>query len=472
MQTHLRNPHKWPGTPVILFCVFASRAFPQAPADDHAGVRQILERLDRLERQNQELTEELRALRKDLALARGATSSAQSKVDVAKTEPAETTKARDLGERMDVQERRLEEQAQTKVEASQHLPIRITGMALFNSYLNSNSGNPDVPVVVTPGGGSFTGGATLRQTVLGLDFRGPEIFGGGRIRGFLNMDFFGDAGEPYGTFLRIRTGGIEFNWENTTLMFGQDKPLISPREPNSLAQVWVSPLTAAGNLWVWQPQVRVEQRFHLNENTILRAQAGLFETREAYGNATTAHAYSIQSFRPSAQGRVALARTLDDSRRVEIGSGFSASTTHVAETTVPSRVLTLDWFANPWRKLEFSGAFFRGQNVTNLGGAGTGFTLRNYYHAVPVHADGGWAQLSFLATPRLTFNLFGGQQQNRGRDLWWDDLAKNQAYGANVMYRLAPNVIISLESEQLRSNYLATGNRLNNHYDLGLAYLF
>ena len=34
------------------------------------------------------------------------------------------------------------------------------------------------------------------------------------------------------------------DWANTSIMFGQDKPIISPRDPDSLAQVGYSPLTA------------------------------------------------------------------------------------------------------------------------------------------------------------------------------------------------------------------------------------
>ena len=49
---------------------------------------------------------------------------------------------------------------------------------------------------------------------------------------------------------------------------------------------------------------------------------------------------------------------------------------------------------------------------------------------------------------------------------------KNQSYAGNLMYRMGPNVILSFESGQMRTTYLATGNRLNNRYDLGFAYLF
>jgi hypothetical protein len=40
------------------------------------------------------------------------------------------------------------------------------------------------------------------------------------------------------------------------------------------------------------------------------------------------------------------------------------------------------------------------------------------------------------------------------------------------MWRLAPNVIASSEMSQARTAYLISGHRLNDHYDLALAYLF
>jgi len=464
MQIHPRLLHRWLGATLVFFCFLGNAWSAQTSPGDSATLHQILDRLDRLEQQNRDLTVEVGELRKELAQVRSVPGGAPAGAEAAKTEPPAS-----LPQRMDVEERRVEEMAQTKVESSQHFPIRITGMALFNSYINSNSSAPDLPVLVQPG--PLTGGATLRQTVIGLDYQGPEIFGNGKIHGFLSMDFFGATSDQYGGSLRIRTGGIEFNWADTSVMVGQDKPLLSPREPNSLAEVWVAPLADSGNLWVWQPQIRVEQRFHLNDSTTLRAQGSLFETRENYSGIGPVYG-PIQASRPSVEGRVALAHNFDEAHRVEFGAGFGGSTTHVADTTVPSRVFTLDWFANPWRKLEFSGEFFHGQDVSNLGAAGIGYTIMNPYNVVPVHAVGGWAQLSFLATPRLTFNLFGGQQQNRGSDLGWGDVAKNQTYGGNLMYRIAPNVIISLESEQERTNYQGTGRPLNNHYDLGVAYLF
>ena len=374
MQIHHRFLPRWLRATFLSLIAFRPAAVAQTPPENLPALEQILNRLDRLEQENRQLAQEIRALRNELALAREQPGKPPG--DAAS---ADATQPDNLAERMDVQERRLEEQAQTKVESSQHFPVRITGMALFNAFLNSHSnGSLVVPVVVPAANTALTGGATMRQTILGLDFRGPEIFGGGKIHGFVNMDFFAGSGEPYDSLVHLRTAGIEVNWENTTVMFGQDKPLISPREPNSLAQVGLSPLTGAGNLWLWQPQARVEQRFHLDAQTTFRAQAGVFATREDYGYIPPTFASSVQNLRPALQGRFSLAHSLDDERRIEVGSGFDASTTHVAGATVPSRVFAVDWFANPWRKLEFSGAFFRGSNLANLGGVGQGFTIVKY----------------------------------------------------------------------------------------------
>jgi hypothetical protein len=468
MQIHRRILHRWPAATLIFLTAWVTVAAAQAPPENSTALQQILERIDRLEQQNRQLADEVHELRKELALAREGPASTP-----ATAVPSDGVPAATVAERLDVQERRLEEQAQTKVESSQHLPVRITGMALFNAYLNSRSSDGMVvPIMASASGSALTGGATFRQTILGLDFHGPETFGGGKIHGFINMDFFGSSGGPYDGQFRIRTAGLEVNWENTTVMFGQDKPLIAPREPNSLAQVGTPSLSGAGNLWLWQPQVRVEQRFHLDDRTSIRAQVGVFETREDYGYTPPAYAASLQSARPGVQGRFSVAHSWDDERRIEIGSGFHTSTTHVARETVPSRVFSLDWFANPWRKLEFSGTFFHGQNLSNLGGIGQGLTIVYPYDVIPVHADGGWAQLSYLIAPRLTFNLFGGDQENRSRDLLYDGVNKNRAYAANLMFRLAPNVIFSLETGQVRTTYLGVGSRLNNHYDLSFAYLF
>ena len=90
----------------------------------------------------------------------------------------------------------------------------------------------------------------------------------------------------------------------------------------------------------------------------------------------------------------------------------------------------------------------------------------------PVGATGGWAQLKVRVTPRVSFNFYGGQEDDRNSDLHYGGIAKNQAYAGNIMYRLGSNVIASFEGSQVRTTYIKSGTLSFPHYDLALAYLF
>src|SRR5206468_1103611 len=106
------------------------------------------------------------------------------------------------------------------------------GMALFNAFLNSKeNGGAEYPVVAGPGTAE-RGGATVRQTIIGLDFQGPATVWGGKIRGSVYMDFF--AGTT-NSAMRVRTASIELDWKTRSIMTGLEKPIFAPREPSSLA---------------------------------------------------------------------------------------------------------------------------------------------------------------------------------------------------------------------------------------------
>ena len=140
-----------------------------APPLPQSQAQQILDRLDRLEKDNQALLEEIRALRLELSVLKSPVES--SGVQLPQT----------ADERQNVEENRVAELAQTKVEASQKYPIRITGMALFNASVNGRyNGNAENPLVASVTPGDETGGGTFRQSTLGLLFNGPQTFLGGQ----------------------------------------------------------------------------------------------------------------------------------------------------------------------------------------------------------------------------------------------------------------------------------------------------
>jgi hypothetical protein len=134
-------------------------------------------------------------------------------------------------------------------------------------------------------------------------------------------------------------------------------------------------------------------------------------------------------------------------------------------------VATLDWLARPLALIEITGEIFGGVNAAGLGGLRQGFTVSPTGVAAPVHANGGWGQVAFIPNPRLSLHLYGGEESDSG-GLVAGNVSRNLIYAANVIYKIAPNILTALEIAQIRTDYVVSGQRLNNHYDLALGYLF
>ncbi len=449
------------GVSCVFLVLSTEAAFAQAQPD----LRQIMERLDRLEQQNRELLQEIHELKNELAANRA-------------DPPQESNPPPSVDERLQVEESRTAELAQSKVEAAHRFPIRLTGMVLFNSYLNSQAAaTAEYPTLALPGYAQ-SGGAGLRQTILGFDFTGPRALDGGKISGSLRLDLFGGSGQALDQLVRLRTATIGIDWKDRGFTAGIDKPIISPREPDSLAQVGVSPLTGAGNLWLWIPQVRFQQDLRFGEATGLRAQFGVVQTHELNVNSLSPYSPAPEDAgyfgpaRPGLEARLEFFR--GTTRRFEVASGIHHAVSHVAQTSVPSDVYSVDWLFRPWQLLELTGTAFTGRNIAPLGTGGIrqGFIALGPGRAFAVHSRGGWAQLTLRPAPRLWFNLFSGQQDDTNRGLPAGAVGKNLVFGSNVFYRIAPNVLASFEASQTRTAYIVSGTLLNNHYDLALAYLF
>jgi len=396
----------------------------------------ILARLDKLEAENAKLRAEVASLR--------------AKVDQL------------VPERLEIAERRMEEQAQAKVEAASKFPIELTGVALFNLFGNSKgAGGVDTPNTASATLNRGAGGLTFRQSIVGLRFHGPVTLFGAKVSGEAFGDFWEGTTEGTGAIpFRLRTAEVRLDWERRSVAVGLMKPLLSPRNPTSYATMGITPLTSSGNLWRWQPQVRYEER--LGE---FRLQGALMQTSEQAGLANPA---LVALRRPSVELRGAWAKT----DRFEFGAGAHASTSHVSGQSVPSRIVSLDWFAKPWEKLELTGFLFQGENVHHLGSLRQSFRFLAGGRVLAVRSRGGWAQASVPLTARLTANLFAGIHDDRNADLLRGQNGRNRTGGANLMFQVAPNVVLGFESLQVRSFFLGLGDRRVNRYDLSLAYLF
>lgn len=443
-----------------LMLVFTWSAMAQQSSPE---LREILDRLTRLEEQNRELLQEVRLLRDRLGVDN----------DSVVTGPDDLPPSAPLAERVEVTERRVAELDQTRIASDNKFPVTLTGMLLANAYWNGPaSSGAQYPVVVPPTGRQSGAGATFRQSVIGLKADGPTVLGA-KINGSVFMDFFG-GGTGLDQVMRLRVAALDAAWKTRTAGVAFDKPMIAQRDPDSLAQVGVSPLTGSGNLWLWRPQARVEQRHAWGDNAGMRAQFSVIQTAESGTGVATEYEGTLAPSRPGYEGRFELWKQAGRAR-FEIAPGFHASSSRVIGQSVPSRIFAVDWLIRPIPRVELTGTFFNGENVGVIGGLRQGITIRyvdGNLQARSVQSMGGWAQLKIRATQRASFHFFGGQQDDRNRDLLQGGIGKNQSYGANIMYRLGPNFLASFEAAQTRTAYLGIGTRINPHYDLAFAYLF
>jgi hypothetical protein len=191
------------------------------------------------------------------------------------------------------------------------------------------------------------------------------------------------------------------------------------------------------------------------------------QTNETSANVPTEFEQTLEAARPALEGRFEFRH-----RGFELAPGFHFSQTHVAGASVPSHAASIDWFYSPWRKVEFTGFAFAGANIANTGTLRQGFSILGPGDVIAIRSRGGWAQLAFLPTSRLTVNLIAGQHDDNNSDLRFGGIGKNQAYAANLMYRVGPNMIISVERSLVRTSYVPGPVRSNVHHDLAIAYLF
>ncbi len=433
----------------VLFIATCTAVFAQ----DSSKLQAILDRLDVLEKQNAALLQEIESLKETIR-------------DQQTKENAEAEHAK---ERSDIANQRIADHEQTKISASQRLPISLTGMFLFDADAITGGKNPQFQSRFSDySEGTPGGGASLRQSIIGFNFHGPEAFGA-KIEGSLSMDFYSVNGDD--SVFRIRRGDVSFDWTDQSLLVGQEKPLISPYEPTSYARVGVPALAGAGNLWLWTPQIRYIRRLALSPATQISLQGALLSTYENYGAAIIPSGISYSPTRPAGEVRFELSHKLGDNTLFAIGAGAHASESHVLGVSVPSRVVSADFKVAPARWIELTGTILHGCNFAILGGLPSGVDVQGQ-NVRAIRGSAGWLQLAFPVTSRLTFDLYGGLQSNVARDLSDFQLKGDSVYAGNILYRVAPNVVLGFEGSHQNIDYLYPIKVAENRYDATVAYLF
>src|SRR5215469_4657644 len=194
------------------------------------------QQLEQSQQQIIQLQAELAAVKRQLA-------SASSSADPTHGQATESSSLQ-VDERLQTLDAQVKVHDQIKVESGSKYPVRLTGLVLFNGFINHGSvDNIDLPSIATrptPGTSNGSAGASLRQTILGIEASGPRI-AGARSSADVSFDFFGGiAYSNYGTasgVVRMRTASVNLDWARDKVQFGMVSPLISSLSPTSYATV-------------------------------------------------------------------------------------------------------------------------------------------------------------------------------------------------------------------------------------------
>jgi hypothetical protein len=496
-----------------------ARTSPEsAPTPDIAAVGTLLRKLqaqvqelsgqvNSLKAQQKSTQEESEALRKELDVTKAQLASLSGQPSGAlQTQQAfpgavpQNTMEERLGkveETQQLDDQKIAEQSQTKVESASKYRVRLTGMVLFNSYLDRGSvQNQDFPEIATPrsplaSDGTF--GASLRQSQIGIEGFGPTI-GGARTSAEVQFDFaggFSDApnGVTFG-IMRLRTGTVRFDWENTSVIAGQDSLFIAPLSPTSIATVAIPAFAYSGNLWSWTPQIRVEHHFRISDNSSLLLQGGILDGISGEIPPSDYYRYPTwgeNSGQPAYATRIAWTRNVGGQNIILGAGGYYDRQNWGLGRSIDAWAGTADATVPLGSHFEFTGQFYRGRALGGLGGGIAQSVLWVGPFTDPtteiygLDSIGGWVQLKYKVTSKLQFNGAFGQdnpfaadmRQNGGSQPYYPSpLSKNQSVMTNFLYQPKSDIVFSLEYRRLKTYALDSSASSANIIDMSVGYIF
>jgi hypothetical protein len=508
---------------LAAFCGFSGQLLHAQAASQESlpeQIQQLTESMERAQAQLQQSQHQLDEMRQQLIVLQrqmtqgGSTvpapitppnaNSASSSSVAQPSSPAAAAAIDDLRERQAMQEAQIATHEQTKVESESKYPVKITGLLLLNGFVNTRQVDmAATPTVALPGSGGT--GASMRQTVLGFDARGPHLFGA-RSYADLRIDFDGNpqTGTPVVNYtgyynansalLRLRTVHAGLQWPDREVYFALDRPIFSTDAPASLTAVAEPALAWSGNLWTWNPQIGATQDLRFTGSRTLRLQAALIDVGDApltpvltsTAPTGTPPSTAEQSHWPGTEAHIALLGSkLDEGSHLGFGGYFAPHLTSPGGR-YDAWAGTLDArFLLPAR-LQFTGSFYRGAALGGLGGGGyKDFGYRtdsdgNYYFR-PLDDVGGWAQLKEKASERLEFNAAFGMDNVFAKEFrpyavsggtMYQNLARNRTFTGNVIYSPSAYLLFSLEYRHLESSPVTGLASGSNIIGLGAGYKF
>jgi hypothetical protein len=503
----------------------------EAPAEIHALVGLVRDLQSQVQALNAQLGDlraeqeraraEARALRLDLEAVKGqGGASAGSPVNsysapaaqpsTAQYGPASSItpqQAQSPGERLskvedDQQliEGKIDDLYQTKVESGSKYRLRLSGIVLLNLFENRGTvDNLDFPEVAEteasqqPNASAGAFGGTLRQSQIRLQAFGPDI-AGAHTSADVNLDFAGGlADTANGAWMgniRMRTAVMRLDWSSTSIVAGQDRLFFAPLSPTSLASVAIPALSYSGNLWAWTPQVRVEHRFTLSDDSTFSLQGGILDSPTGDYPPDDFDRYPTwgeESGQPAYAVRAAWSHRLFGQDFTAGVAGFYGRQVWGFSRSVDGWAGMADMTLPLGKYIELTGEFYRGRSVAGLGGGIgqsvyiSGSFLTTTSRIWGLDSMGGWAQLKFKVRSNFEINGAFGSDNPFARELRQSNsyalypegaYTRNWSPFVNFIYQIRSDVLFSTEYRYLNSTVLDSGSIGANQVNLSLGYIF
>jgi uncharacterized coiled-coil protein SlyX len=452
-------------------------------------------RVDAYQEQLSELRSQLSALQLQMAADNAASPPAPSAVQpahaiagTAETVPASLDEIR---ERQAIEESQIATHDVSKVETASKYPLKVSGLLLFNAFVNTRQVDVSAsPTYALPGSGST--GLSLRQTVLGLDARGPHLFTA-TSHADLRVDFFANgtaSNYSAGGVLRLRTAHAALDWKDTQAFVEVDRSILEPNEPSSLVAIAQPELAWAGNLWTWNPQAGLSHSFAISDSSWIKAEAALIDSSDplppGYVPNAAAVTQSERSRWPGSEARIAFGHGGDGTGPVIGAGGYFSPHRDVDGNAFDAWAGTMDLRLPLSRYIEMTANAYRGQALAGLGAGG--FVYYYYTYAdteESVHAlddVGGWAQLKARAGQRVELNAGFGSDNPFSKEIQaavsssggssYLGIARNRSFYSNLIVSPSAYLIFSLEYRRFWTNLGSGPAIVSDVVGIGAGYRF
>ena len=447
-------------------------------------------------KQLQDMQKQLSALRDQLAAEKGITPAPLATPQNAPSSSSSASSAsgtalEDIRERQAIEESQIATHEQSKVETESKYPLKLSGLVLFNGYVNTRQVDVSAdPTYALSGGGST--GLSLRQTILGLDARGPHFFGA-TSHADVRVDFFASGSQSSyaaGGVLRLRTAHAGLKWQNTEAFFEQDRSFLTPHTPSSLVAVAQPEFAWSGNLWSWNPQIGVSRQLGLTGSTRLNIEAGLIDEADprlpGLAPSTSTISTAERSRWPGSEARIAFA-SADAATGPEIGvSGYFSPHETASDERFNAWAGAMDLRLPMSRHISLITNAYRGAALGGLGGGGYVDFVHLYAGSAQVARAlddvGGWAQLQSKVGERLEFNGGYGIDNPFAGEIHastaipeyaaYSGLLRNRSTFGNVIFSPSTYLLFSLEYRRLWTNFATGPTNPSDVIGIGMGYRF